>query len=97
MSTIEDGDGLGTIFYVITTTNHMFSVSEMKSDNYNSYTDLCSKPAEVNWSGTVIDKDSQGRAICRVNPSKYVPDYRVGINIGKTTVMLRIAKAQFPH
>jgi hypothetical protein len=93
MSTIEDGDGLGTIFYVVTNTNHRFDVSEMKSDNYNSYTNLCSKPTEGSRSGTIIGNDSKGRGICRVNPSKYVTDYMVGINIGKTAVMLQASNS----
>jgi hypothetical protein len=87
--TLEQSDGLVTRFSVTTSTNNKFSVREMKKDDDFSYTNLCSRPASENWSGTIIGKDSKGREICKVNPSKYVKDYIVGINIGKTAIMLQ--------
>lgn len=87
--TSEQGDGLRTTFSITTDANHKFSVREMKKDSDFSYTNLCSKLAQENWSGTVIGKDNKGREICRTNISKYIKDYIVGINIGKTAIMLQ--------
>ncbi len=93
ISTSNPGDGLETRFYVTTNTNHRFSVHEMKKGGIYDYTVLCSKPAEENWSGTVIGQDSKGRTICKTNVSKYVKDYNVGITIGKTAIMIKSSDA----
>jgi hypothetical protein len=87
--TSKQGGDLQTAFSVTTNTNHRFDVREMKKDSDFSYTNLCSKPAEENWSGTIIGSDSKGREICRTNISKYIKDYIVGINTGKTAIMLQ--------
>lgn len=89
INTSEQGDGLQTVFTITTDTNRKFTVREMKKDSDFSYTNLCSKPATPNWSGTIIGRDSKGRDICRTNISKYVTDYVVGVNIEKTAIMLR--------
>lgn len=89
MAISKSGDDLETRFYVTTNTNNKFSVHESKKGSIYDYTVLCSKPAEENWSGTVIGQDSKGRTICKTNTSKYVKDYFVGIVIGETSIMLR--------
>lgn len=89
INTSEQGDGLQTRFTITTDTNRKFTVREMKKDSDFSYTNLCSKPATPNWSGTIIGKDVKGRDICKTNISKYVTDYVVGINIEKTAIMLK--------
>jgi hypothetical protein len=89
MDTSEQGDGLQTTFIITTDTNRKFTVREMKKDSEFSYTNLCSKPATPNWSGTIVGKDAKERNICRTNISKYVTDYVVGVNIEKTAIMLR--------
>jgi len=78
-----------TSFTVSTKSNIDFRVREMNKDSNFSYTNLCSKPREGSWSGTPIGKDDKGRTICRTNPSKYIKDYIVGINIGRTGIMLQ--------
>lgn len=87
--TSERGDGLETQFSVTTKTDHIFRVREMKHDNDFSYTNLCTKPAEGSWSGTIIGQDDKGRDICRTDINQYVDDYIVGMNIGKTAIMLQ--------
>jgi hypothetical protein len=95
--TTERGDdGLQTTFFLTTSTNHKFDVREMKKESAFSYTDLCSKPATANWSGTVIGRDSKGREVCRADLSKYIKDYIVGANIGKTAIMLQTPLQQIP-
>lgn len=89
INTSEQGDGLQSTFTVTTSTNRKFTVREMKKDSNFSYTNLCSKPATPNWSGTIIGRDAKGRDICRTNISKYVKDYVIGVNIEKTAIMLR--------
>lgn len=89
IDTSEQGDGLQTAFTITTDTNRKFTVREMKKDSQFSYTNLCSKAATPNWSGTILGKDAKGRDICRTNISKYVTDYVVGINIEETAIMLR--------
>jgi hypothetical protein len=91
INTSEQGDGLQTMFSIIVDGDRRFSVREMKKDSDFSYTNLCSKPAEENWSGTIIGKDDKGREICRTNISKYIKEYIVGINIGETAIMLQAA------
>ncbi len=81
--------GRETSFTVTTKSNIVFNVREINKDSDFSYTNLCSKPAEGNWNGTVIGKDDKGRAICRTNLNKYIKDYIVGLNIGRTGIMLQ--------
>jgi hypothetical protein len=95
-TTDRGDDGLQTTFSITTSTNHKFEVREMKKESAFSYTDLCSKPATANWSGTVIGRDSKGREVCRTNLSKYIKDYIVGISIGKTAIMLQTPLQQTP-
>lgn len=90
--TSEQGDGLQTSFSVISS-NPKFTVREMGKDSDFSYTNLCSRPAAGSWSGTIIGSDSKGRDVCRVNINKYIKDYIVGINIGKTAIMLRTSNS----
>jgi hypothetical protein len=93
LKTITGGGGKPvTNFYVATPDNLTFTIQEMTKDNDFSYTNLCTKPGDANWTGTVIAHDSADREICRVNPSKYITSYFAGINIGNTAVMLSIAK-----
>lgn len=82
-------NGAETGFTITTQSNVTFRVREMNKDSDFSYTNLCSKPADANWTGTIIGKDSKGRVICRTNLNKYIKDYIVGINIGRTGIMLQ--------
>lgn len=91
ITTGEQGGQPETTFYLTTSTGIHFTVYELQKDGDFSYTNLCSKPAQVNWSGTIIGHDSAGREICKTNPSKYVTDYIVGVNIGNTGLMLETA------
>lgn len=83
------GDRMETTYTITTNSNHKYHVREMQKDSDFSYTNLCSKPAEGSWSGTIIGKDNKGREICRTNLSKYIQDYIVGVNIENTAVMLQ--------
>lgn len=85
----QGNNELETNFKVTTKTNIIFRVRELNKNSDFSYTNLCSKPPEGSWSGTVIGNDNKGRAICRTNLSKYIKDYIVGINIGRTAIMLQ--------
>ncbi|HEX6415940.1 MAG TPA: hypothetical protein VFZ62_00245 [Candidatus Saccharimonadales bacterium] len=87
--TNEYSDEFRTSFLVTTDSGREFYVREMKKDSDFSYTNLCSKPGTENWSGRIIGLDAKGREICKVNPSKYISDYVVGINIGNTAIMLQ--------
>ena len=78
-----------TSFAITTKSGTTFRVREMNKDSDFSYTNLCSKPAEENWSGTIVGNDDKGRTICRTNISKYVKNYIAGINIGRTAIMLQ--------
>ncbi len=87
------GDRVEANYTITTDSRIQFRVREMKKDSIFSYTNLCSKPAEGSWSGTVIGKDDKGREICRTNISKYIKDYIVGVNIGNTAIMLQTPNA----
>lgn len=80
---------LETSFKVTTKDSIVFRVREVNKNSDFSYTSLCSKPAEGSWSGTIIGKDGEGRIICRTDPNKYIKDYIVSINIGRTAIMLQ--------
>lgn len=87
LATLDQGGG-ETSFTITTESGIDFYAREMSKDSDFSYTSLCSKPAEENWSGTIIGVDNRGENICRTNLSKYVDHYTVGINLGRTSIML---------
>lgn len=80
---------IGTTFTATTSSGTVFRISEMNKNSDFSYNSLCSKPADGSWSGTTIGKDNYGRSICRTNLNKYIKDYIVGIDIGRTSIMLQ--------
>jgi hypothetical protein len=90
-------DYLGTYsitrFLVKTKTNNQFQLSEMRSGADYDSTGLCNKPPTEHWSGTIIGVDKKGRQVCKTNIGKYVDDYRAGITIDRTAIILKTSGA----
>jgi len=85
----DNGDRFDTQFIIKSDRGIAYDVLETKKGSSYDYVEQCSKPPTENWSGTVIGVDDSGRDICRINLSKYITRYTVGIYIDNTAIILQ--------